>query len=103
MVDSPWFGTIVDTGYFMSPDPYEDIARVLPHAVNFQVKEKVDGASGTNRTDLKRLVKLVRAGGYRCYLPIETLPDKRSNEPYDARARVTALLAVLREALDQPA
>ena len=27
MVDSEWFGVIVDTGYFLSPDPYEDIAR----------------------------------------------------------------------------
>jgi sugar phosphate isomerase/epimerase len=101
MVDSEWFGAIVDTGYFQSPDPYEDIARVIPYAVNFQVKEKVDGAAGHNKTDLKRLVKIVRAGGYRGYLPIETLTVKGGNEPYDPRARVTLLLAELREALNQ--
>jgi len=101
MVDSEWFGAIVDTGYFQSPDPYEDIARVVPYAVNFQVKEKVDGAAGHNKTDLKRLVKIVRAGGYRGYLPIETLTVKGGNEPYDPRARVTLLLAELREALNQ--
>ena len=28
-------------GLFLSPDPYEDIARVLPYAVNWQIKEKV--------------------------------------------------------------
>jgi sugar phosphate isomerase/epimerase len=28
MVDSDWFGAIVDTGYFQTPDPYRDIAQV---------------------------------------------------------------------------
>jgi sugar phosphate isomerase/epimerase len=99
MVDSPWFGVIVDTGYFLSPDPYQDIARVTPHAVNWQVKEKVDGAAGTARTDLKKLVRIIRQGGYRGYVPIETLSVR--GEPYDPRACVTRLLKELREALDQ--
>ena len=30
MVDSEWFGVIVDTGYFLTPDPYKDIAAVAP-------------------------------------------------------------------------
>lgn len=98
-VDSSWFGTIVDTGYFKSSDPYEDIARVTPYAVNWQVKEKVDGAAGTSRTDLKKLVAIMRRGGYRGYIPIETLSIK--GQPYDAQARVTQLLAELREALGQ--
>jgi sugar phosphate isomerase/epimerase len=101
LVDSEWFGVIVDTGYFKSPDPYEDIERVVPFAVNFQVKEKVDEESGHNKTDLKRLVRIIRAGGYRGYLPIETLSSNAANEPYDPRARVTELLAELREALGQ--
>jgi sugar phosphate isomerase/epimerase len=97
MVDSDWFGVIVDTGYFLSPDPYQDIARVLPHAVNWQIKEKVDGAKGKARTDLKRLVRIIKAGGYRGYLPIETLSV--AGEAYDPRARVAQLLGELREAL----
>jgi sugar phosphate isomerase/epimerase len=101
MVDSDWFGVIVDTGYFLSPDPYQDIARVTPHAVNWQVKEKVDGAAGKSKTDLKKLVKIMRDGGYRGYIPIETLSIKGGNEPYDPRERVTKLLAELREALTQ--
>jgi sugar phosphate isomerase/epimerase len=100
MVDSEWFGVIVDTGYFLSPDPYQDMARVLPYAVNWQIKEKVDGAKGTNKTDLKKLVRIIRAGGYRGYLPIETLSTKGA-EPYDPRARVIELLGELREALNQ--
>jgi sugar phosphate isomerase/epimerase len=100
-VDSPWFGVIVDTGYFLSPDPYRDIARVVPYAVNWQIKEKVDGAAGHSKTDLKRLVKIIRDGDYRGYLPIETLATKGEREPYDPRARVTELLAELREAIKQ--
>jgi sugar phosphate isomerase/epimerase len=98
-VDSEWFGVIVDTGYFLTPDPYRDIAGVIPYAVNWQIKEKVDGKAGKVRTDLKKLVRLIRAGGYRGYLPIETLSVK--GEAYDPRARVAALLKELREALHE--
>src|SRR5262249_49762709 len=99
MVDSDWLGVIVDTGYFQSPDPYEDIARVAPFAVNWQVKEKLDGAAGRARTDLKKLVRIIRASGYRGYIPIETLSVR--GEAYDPRARVAQLLAELREALKE--
>jgi sugar phosphate isomerase/epimerase len=99
MVDSDWFGVIVDTGYFLSEDPYQDIARVTPYAVNWQVKEKVDGAAGKAKTDLKKLVRIMRQGGYRGYVPIETLSVR--GEPYDPRARVTQLIGELREAIKQ--
>ena len=97
MVDSPWFGVIVDTGFFPGPDPYEHIARVIPHAVNWQIKEKVDTKDGTQKTDLRRLVKLIRAGNYRGYLPIETLSV--AGQSYDPQARVAELLAELRLAI----
>jgi len=101
LVNSDWCGSIVDTGYFLSPDPYQDIAKVTPYAVNWQVKEKVDGAAGNNRTDLRRIVRIARQGGYRGYLPIETLSIKGSGQEYDPRARVTELLAALREAIKE--
>jgi sugar phosphate isomerase/epimerase len=94
MVDSEWFGVIVDTGYFLTPDPYEEIARVMPYAVNWQIKEKVAGGA---RVDLNKLVRVIRAGGYRGYLPVETLPAK--GEDYDPKARVTQLVKELRTAM----
>src|SRR5262249_27060987 len=97
MVDSEWLGVVVDTGYFLTPDAYKDIARVVPHAVNWQVKEKVDGKGGKAKTDLKRLVGIIRKGGYRGYLPIETL--SAAGEEYNPRARVAQLLKELRQAL----
>jgi len=100
-VDSEWFGAIVDTGFFLTPDPYAEIARVIPYAVNWQIKEKVAGKESQAKTDLKKLVKIIRESGYRGYLPIETLSVK--GEEYDPRARVTVLLNELRKALEQSA
>jgi sugar phosphate isomerase/epimerase len=97
-VDSEWFGVIVDTGYFQVPDPYKDIARVIPHAVNWQIKEKVDGKDGKKRTDLKKLMGIIKEGGYRGYLPIETLSV--SGEEYNPRTRVSAFLKEVRKALE---
>ena len=99
LVDSDWFGVIVDTGYFLTPDPYQDMARVAPYAVNWQVKESPFGKASKVRTDLKKLVRLVRESGYRGYLPIETLSV--AGEDYDPRTRVAAFLKELRDALKE--
>jgi sugar phosphate isomerase/epimerase len=101
MVNSEWFGVIVDTGYFLTEDPYKDMAAVTPYAVNWQVKEKVDGQQFKVKTDLKKIVRIAREGGYRGYLPIETLSGKSGEEDYNPRARVAQLLLELREALQQ--
>lgn len=88
-VDSEWIGLIVDTGYFNTPDCYTDIEKVVPYAVNFQIKESVRCSLTPYMTpelkpiDLDRLMAIVRRAGYRGYLPIETLSaGKTSYEPY---------------------
>jgi sugar phosphate isomerase/epimerase len=97
MVDSDWFGVIVDTGYFLTADPYKDIAAVAPYAVNWQIKEHLGGKLGTVKTDLKKIVRIAREAGYRGYLPIETLATP--GQEYDPRARVRQLLKELRAEL----
>ena len=84
MVDSEWFGVIVDTGYFTSEDPYKEIAMVAPYAVNWQVKTHIGGKGSKLKSDLKKIVQIARESGYRGYLPIETLPVP--GEVYDPRA-----------------
>ena len=64
-VDSKWVGLIVDTGNFKTPDPYKDIAEVVPYAVNWQIKESVFGIGSEVPTDYKRLVKIIKEGGYK--------------------------------------
>jgi sugar phosphate isomerase/epimerase len=98
MVDSEWFGVIVDTGNFQQGDPYEEIAKVVPYAVNFQVKESPYGSASSVRMDVKKLVKVLRAGGYRGYLPIETLVGP--NQQYNPLANVPKFLKEVREAIE---
>jgi hypothetical protein len=63
------------------------------------VKERLDGKDGKVRTNLRKVVRLIREGGYRGYLPIETLSI--AGEDYDPRTRVAQFLKELREALQQ--
>lgn len=91
-VNSEWLGVIVDTGNFHA-DPYNEIAAVLPYAVNFQVKESPFGKDSPVRLDLDRLVAMVRSAGYRGYLPIETLAVTGAKyEPLQAIPRFHAEL-----------
>ncbi len=92
-VDSPWFGVIVDTGYFLQGDPYKEIEAVAPYAVNWQVKTHIGGKGAKLKSDLQRIVKIAHASGYRGYLPIETLPV--AGEEYDPRVRVQQCLREL--------
>jgi sugar phosphate isomerase/epimerase len=97
MVDSPWFGAINDTGYYLVPDPYADMARVVPYTVNWQVKQRLGGKEGSTPMDLKKLVHLMKAGGYRGYVPIETL--SQAGKPYDPLALVPQFLKEMRQAI----
>jgi sugar phosphate isomerase/epimerase len=98
MVNSDWFGIIVDTGYFLTEDPYVDIEKVIPYAVNWQIKESPFGKESEVRTDLDRLMKIIKQSGYRGYIPIETLSIQ--GRPYDPYTLVPAFLKEVRAAVD---
>ena len=100
-VNSDWCGVIVYTGKFVSKDPYQDIALVAPYAVNWQIKQSPAGADSAVPTDLVKLLRIVRASGYRGYLPIETLAPQ--NKVYDPFAVVPPFLKLVREAIEQTA
>ena len=99
-IDSPWCGAIVDTGYFKAADPYVEIAKAAPYAVNWQIKQSPLGVEKEAEapTDLKRLMRIVRDSGYRGYLPIETL-SPRGGGNYDPFTVVPKFLAEVRQAL----
>ena len=105
-IDSPWCGAIVDTGYYRAEDPYAEMAKAAPYAVNWQVKQSPYGVEKEAEapTDLKRLLKIVRASGYRGYLPIETLsPRGGSGGVYDPYKVVPKFLAEVRQAIAETA
>ena len=100
-VNSDWCGVIVDTGTFVSDDPYADIARAAPYAVNWQIKQRQNRAGKAVPTDLPKLLRIIRASGYRGYLPIETIAS--ASEAYDPFALVPSYLKQVRDAIAQSA
>lgn len=72
-VDSPWFGVNLDTGNFKTPDPYADLERIAPYAVNVQVKTEItrSEAGPKEPADLARLVEMLRRVRYSGYVVLE--------------------------------
>ncbi|MDE3253621.1 MAG: sugar phosphate isomerase/epimerase [Bacteroidota bacterium] len=71
--NSDWLGLVLDTGSFVTEEPYSEIAKVTQYAVNWQIKEKLNYQGNSMDMDLERLFRIVWASTYRGYLPIETL------------------------------
>jgi sugar phosphate isomerase/epimerase len=72
-VKSPWCGINLDTGNFHTVDPYGDLAKCVPYAVNVQVKAEVrrKDAREDEPADLPRVVKILRDGGYQGFVALE--------------------------------
>jgi sugar phosphate isomerase/epimerase len=100
-VGSKWCGPIVDTGYYKTSDPYEDMALVAPTSVNWQVKQSPLGEDSEVPTDLVKMLKIVRKSGYSGFLPIETLSPQ--GKPYDPFTVVPAFLKQLQDAIARTA
>ncbi len=96
-VDHEWCGALVDTGKYRSDDPYADIAMMVPYAVNWQIKETIGSSMKSPPTDFKRLSKIIHDGGYRGFVPIETLSMGRKN--YDPFVEVEKVLTGMREGI----
>ncbi len=71
-VNHEWLGINLDTGNFDS-NPYDNIARAVPRAVNVQLKLDVAGAKPKSKepADFARIFKILRDGGYRGYVALE--------------------------------
>lgn len=69
--DSPWFGVNLDGGNFASPDPYSDLARIAPYAINVQIKTDVRVNGKQEEADLPRIIKILADANYRGYVVLE--------------------------------
>ena len=96
-VDHQWCGALVDTGKYFTDNPYADIAMMVPHAVNWQIKETLGSSMKSPPTDFKKLAKIIHDGGYRGFVPIETLAMGRKDS--DPAAEVVKVLSAMREAI----
>src|SRR6185369_10225005 len=65
-VKSPWIGINLDTGNFHTDDPYADLARIAPFAVNVQIKAEIrpKAAKADQPADFGRLIKILRDANY---------------------------------------
>ena len=89
-VNSPWFGDILDVGSLRTNDPYQEIEKLVPYAVSWQLKEKVGYGTKEVNTDLKQIKSIIDKVGYRGVLPFEALGTG------DPRERVVSFLQQIR-------
>jgi sugar phosphate isomerase/epimerase len=93
MVNSEWLGLNLDIGSYRLSDPYSEIEKNIRHAVTWQIKENVWINGKETPVDLQRLLSIIKNGGYRGYLPVETLG---AGDPFE---KVPKLLEGIRKAL----
>lgn len=71
-IRSPNFGVNLDTANFRTEDPYADIAKLAPYAVNVQVKTEI-APKGREKedADLARIVSILKEAKYSGYVVLE--------------------------------
>lgn len=90
--DSPWFGVNLDGGNFNTDDPYRDLARIAPYAINAQIKVMVNSNGTREVADFPRIIGILKDAGYRGYIVLEY-------EEKDPKVEVPKYLDILRELL----
>ncbi len=92
-IDSPWFGVNLDSGNVDAEDVFAELKKIVPYAVNVQLKVETGTGKVKTPTDIPRFVQMLKDAGYRGYvvLEYESEPD-----PYGA---IPTYLAQLREAI----
>lgn len=72
-VKSKWLGINLDTGNFQTDDPYADLEKIAPYAVNVQYKVEIKRRSaGTSEpSDMARVVRILRQANYQGYVALE--------------------------------
>ena len=79
--DSKWFGINYDSGNFRTEDPYGDLEKIAPYAVNAQIKVALKTPNNEHEeADLKRMVEILRSANYRGYVVLEYEESKPFEE-----------------------
>ncbi|WP_247234723.1 sugar phosphate isomerase/epimerase [Telluribacter sp. SYSU D00476] len=91
-IATDWLGINLDIGSLRAGDPYEEVAKLAPYAYTWQIKENVYRYGKEEKTDLKKIIQIIRNAGYRGYIPLETLSG-------DPRVQIPRFLAEVREAM----
>lgn len=94
-VNSPSLGVNLDTGNFHTKDPYGDLAKCAPYAVNVQIKSQIHFRDKNEQqpADLPRLVKILRDANYQGWVALEY---EAKEDPWEA---VPGLLKQIRQSI----
>jgi sugar phosphate isomerase/epimerase len=72
---SPWAGINFDSGNFHTEDPYADLVKIAPYAVNVQLKMEISrkGAKKgeSEPSDVKRVLQILRDANYQGWFTLE--------------------------------
>jgi len=97
-VNSDYLGLVADTGSFITSNPYNDIEKVIPYAVNWQLKDLLSSKQG-GPMDVVRFTRLLVKHNYRGYVPIEALPGPDAGEDFNPHVQVEKLYNTFRNAI----
>ncbi len=72
-VNSPWAGINWDSGNFHTEDPYGDLEKIAPYAINVQLKMEISRKDGGKKeaSDVDRVVKILRDANYQGWFTLE--------------------------------
>lgn len=69
---SPWAGINWDSGNFHTEDPYGDLAKIAPYAINVQLKMEIARPDGTKvESDVDRVIKILKDANYQGWFTLE--------------------------------
>lgn len=91
---SPWFGVNFDSGNFQTEDPYADLAKIAPYAVNAQIKAAIAPSGKKQPADFERIVKILKDAGYRGFVALEY---EEAESPFEAIPKILEKLRSLME------
>lgn len=95
-VDNSWVGINLDTGNFVSNDPYREMELCAPFAVNVQFKSSLKTPEGkAYPADFDRIAGILQASKYRGFVALEYEEER----PYE---RIPKLFKKMVTALESP-
>ena len=92
---SPWFGVNFDSGNFQTDDPYSDLAKIAPYAVNAQIKAAISRGGKKEPADYQRIVQILKDADYRGFVALEY---EESESPFEAIPKILEQLRPLMNA-----
>lgn len=96
LVNSDNFGVLLDTGSFVTTDLFTDLAKSLPYATNFLLKQNV-------QKDIVKVIGLARTSGFKGALLIESLSGDPLVTVPQFLSDVRSAIAASQTAVTQPA